>query len=113
MNDMSTNGASARRSARNSFFLMAPLHDAKGALLGKARVRNLSATGLMADFPRALTPGATVMVELRGIGDVQAQVSWSREGRIGLAFDAPVEPELALKSRATETQPRKLQSFAR
>ena len=97
----------ARSGPRDSLFLLTNLASAEGTPLGRARVRNLSATGLMADCERAVPAGVRVTFDLRGVGHVSGSVVWSREGRIGIAFDQEIDPQQARKrvsgggSRAT------------
>ncbi|KKW91003.1 PilZ domain-containing protein [Sphingobium chungbukense] len=85
----------ARSGPRDSLFLLTNLSSADGVPLGRARVRNLSATGLMADCERAVPEGIQVHFDLRGIGRVNGSVVWSREDRIGIAFDVEIDPQLA------------------
>ncbi|AJR25830.1 MULTISPECIES: PilZ domain-containing protein [Sphingobium] len=85
----------ARSGPRDSLFLLTNLSSADGVPLGRARVRNLSATGLMADCERAVPNGIRIRFDLRGIGQVHGSVVWSREDRIGIAFDVPIDPQLA------------------
>ncbi|APL94431.1 hypothetical protein Sj15T_04340 [Sphingobium sp. TA15] len=85
----------ARSGPRDSLFLLTNLSSADGAPLGRARVRNLSATGLMADCERAIPTGLRIRFDLRGIGQVNGSVIWSREDRIGIAFDEQIDPQLA------------------
>lgn len=87
----------ARTASRDSLFLLTSFSTADGAPLGKARVRNLSATGLMADCERAIPVGVRVVFELRGIGKMTGKVAWSRDDRIGLSFDEAIDPQLARK----------------
>ncbi len=94
--DISDRGP-ARAAPRDSLFLLTTLSTPEGAQLGKARVRNLSATGLMADCERAVPAGIQIICDLRGIGKVTGVVAWSREDKIGLAFDEPIDPQLARK----------------
>jgi len=85
----------ARSGPRDSLFLLTNLSSADGTPLGRARVRNLSATGLMADCERAVPAGIRIRFDLRGIGQVNGSVVWSREDRIGIAFDEAIDPQLA------------------
>ncbi|MBA4089563.1 PilZ domain-containing protein [Sphingobium sp. 3R8] len=94
--DISDRGP-ARAAPRDSLFLLTTLSTPEGAPLGKARVRNLSATGLMADCERAVPAGIHIVCDLRGVGKVTGMVAWSREEKIGLAFDEPIDPQLARK----------------
>ncbi|MBB3980486.1 hypothetical protein GGR44_000117 [Sphingobium fontiphilum] len=85
----------ARSAARDSLFLLTSIMSADGVDLGKARVRNLSATGLMADCERAIPADIAIVVELRGVGRVSGRIAWSREHKIGMAFDEVIDPQLA------------------
>jgi hypothetical protein len=87
----------ARSGPRDSLFLLTNLKSSEGTPLGRARVRNLSATGLMADCERPVPAGSVIMLELRGVGRVNGKVVWSREDKIGVAFDEEIDPQLARK----------------
>ncbi|WP_370172394.1 PilZ domain-containing protein [Sphingobium abikonense] len=87
----------ARSSPRDSLFLMASLFAADGRSLGRARIRNLSATGLMADCEMPLAAGQKVALDLRGVGRITGTIAWSRDSKIGLAFDEVIDPQLARK----------------
>jgi PilZ domain len=87
----------ARSGPRDSLFLLTNLKSGDGKPLGRARVRNLSATGLMADCERPIPAGTKVILELRGVGSVSGSIIWSREDKIGMAFDEEVDPQLARK----------------
>jgi len=83
-----------RGSARESMLLLSSLRaEAEpGAAPISIRVRNLSAGGLMAECNRRFARGERVEVELRGIGLVGGAVAWSRDGRVGIAFDREIDP---------------------
>ncbi|MEJ7933433.1 PilZ domain-containing protein [Sphingobium sp. AN558] len=87
----------ARSAPRDSLFLLTSLRTPEGAPLGKARIRNLSATGLMADCERAVPAGTSIILELRGIGEVKGVIAWARADKIGVAFDEDIDPQLARK----------------
>jgi len=94
----------ARSGPRDSLFLLTDLSLAEGGTpLGRARVRNLSATGLMADCERAVPAGVRVRFDLRGVGPVSGEVIWAREDRIGIAFDQQIDPQLARRRVSGET----------
>ncbi len=95
--DFTTDRGPARAAPRDSLFLLTSLTTLDGVNLGKARVRNLSANGLMADCERAVPAGIKIVLELRGIGRVTGFVAWSRDNKIGLAFDEAIDPQLARK----------------
>ncbi len=90
--------ASAKRGKdRDSLFLKAVLRFLSTGAQGEVRVRNLSAGGLMAEAPVRVTRGEKVELELRNIGWVSGHVAWIAEGRIGIAFDHPIDPKEARK----------------
>ncbi len=91
----------ARSGPRDSLFLLTNLATHEGTPLGRARVRNLSATGLMADCERLVPAGAEIVLELRGVGRVSGRVVWSKDGKIGIAFDHEIDPALARKPVAS------------
>ncbi|ARS27097.1 PilZ domain-containing protein [Sphingomonas sp. KC8] len=83
-----------RKEPRDSLFLQAAvtLGEAGPLLL---RVRNLSAGGMMVDCDQDCAKGDPVVAELRGIGRARGRIAWRASGRIGIAFDDPVDPLLA------------------
>lgn len=87
-------GAHRRSQPRDSMFLGATLRHRETDQAWPIRVRNISAGGLMADFAGTLQRGDRVEIELRVIGLVSATIAWEAHGRIGLAFDEPVDPLL-------------------
>ena len=91
--------AGRRSKARDSLFLMATIRKAGQAEREEipVRVRNLSEIGLMADYLDHAVPGEAVSVEVRGIGEVAGKVAWVEDRRIGITFDAEVDPMLARK----------------
>lgn len=86
-----------RTSNRDSLFLSATIRrvDDSRAEPISARVRNLSAIGLMADYHDVAVPGEPVIVTVRGIGSVAGKVAWTKKGRIGVNFDVEVDPLMA------------------
>ncbi|MDR7154883.1 hypothetical protein J2W40_001701 [Sphingobium xenophagum] len=103
----------ARTAPRDSLFLLTSFATPEGAPLGKARIRNLSATGLMADCERAIPADARVEFELRGVGKVSGVVAWSRDDKIGIAFDAPIDPQLARKPVSTGSSQQQMPDYLR
>lgn len=83
---------STREAKRDSLFLLTALCLPDGQEICKLRVRNLSAKGLMADCPAAVERGQNVTLDLRGIGPVSGAIIWSDGGRVGIAFDRPINP---------------------
>lgn len=114
MNDSSPNTfptlsvESAKRSKeRDSLFLVADLTVDGRPGTPQVRVRNLSPGGLMAEYPHPLDIGTAVRLELRGVGKVTGQVAWTAAGRIGVAFDSPIDPLQARKPVVTHKAPTK------
>jgi hypothetical protein len=86
-----------RHDSRDSLFLMADARIAGHPEVSQVRVRNLSAGGLMAEFPGGLAQGTAVEVDVRGIGWCTGRIAWSAAGRVGVAFDMVIDPMLARK----------------
>ena len=85
------------RAKRDSLFLLAEVIRETGEPMGKAKIRNLSATGLMGDCDFAFLIDDRLVFDLRGIGPVGGRVAWSNGMRIGVAFDRAIDPQLARK----------------
>ena len=85
------------RAKRDSLFLLAEVIRETGEPMGKAKVRNLSATGLMGDCDFASALGDRLVFDLRGIGATGGQVVWAKDMRIGVAFDREIDPQAARK----------------
>lgn len=86
-----------RESVRDSLFILANIAAVDGGLAFVGRVRNLSAGGMMVEAPA--TPGINDRfgIDLRGVGHITGRVAWARDGKIGFAFDNPIDPRLARK----------------
>lgn len=112
-NQENTARGPARSGPRDSLFLLTNLTSIDGTPLGRARVRNLSATGLMADCERVVPSGIRVKFDLRGVGQVLGSVVWSRDDRIGIAFDEEIDPQLARKPVSGSDTPARLPDYLR
>ena len=86
-----------RGNGRDSLFLKAILRFNSTGDEGEVRIRNLSAGGLMAEAPVRVSRGEKVEVNLRTIGWISGSVAWVTEGRLGIAFDHPIDPMSARK----------------
>jgi len=86
---------SSRNAARDSLFLSTELRVPGVAHPLTTRVRNLSEGGMMVEGHPALAEGVRICANLRGIGQTEGYVAWSLAGRAGIAFDKPVDPQLA------------------
>lgn len=100
----SDDAATQRNNSRDSLFLVAKL-TVTGLPAEQVRVRNLSAGGLMAEYPSPIEPGTTVLIDLRGIGEIRGRIAWATDGRIGIAFDNPIDPLKARKPVGTRNSP--------
>lgn len=62
------------------------------------RIRNLSSTGLMADSKVEYDLGACVEIGLKGIGLIEGEIIWVRDGRMGITFREPIDPKRARRT---------------
>jgi len=79
------------------------------------RIRNLSSTGLMADSKVEYDLGASVEIGLRGIGLIDGEIVWVRDGRMGITFRETIDPKRARRtiSGPPDEQLRKLVDLGR
>lgn len=92
---------SQRRDQRDSLFVLARIKPEGQAGEGvSVRVRNVSSGGLMADAPDDYRPGMRIEVSLDNIGEIAGSVAWAEAGRIGVAFDHPIDKSRARKTRS-------------
>lgn len=92
---------SQRRDPRDSLFVLARIKPEGQAGEGvSVRVRNVSAGGLMADAADDYRPGMRLEISLDGVGDVAGSVAWAEAGRIGVAFDHPIDKTRARKTKS-------------
>jgi len=66
----------------------------------QVRIRNLSDRGLMAEPGYPVPAGTKATLVLPGIGDVTGRVAWYAEGRIGVALDDVIDPEVVQRAVA-------------
>jgi hypothetical protein len=95
-----------RGDPRDSMLLQATM-EIDGGPPVPLRVRNLSAGGLMGEGGPKLSIGQPVSVELRNVGLVKGKIAWTEQARFGIAFDTPIDPQLARKpviGRAADTR---------
>lgn len=97
---------SARGAERLNFFLSATV-SCGGQTDMVARVRNLSAGGMMIQFVNDpdtdLEVGDAVTAEMRNIGRIKGEIAWSEAGRYGVRFLRNLDPELARKPNVSGT----------
>lgn len=84
-----------RNVERDSLFLIAELAFECGAEPVRAKVRNLSAGGMMLEADVRVKRGQRVAVDLRNIGPVAGEVVWVRTPKFGVAFEEEIDPKLA------------------
>ncbi|WCT74376.1 PilZ domain-containing protein [Sphingomonas naphthae] len=90
-------GAALRAEARDSIFVMATI-GRPGEDKVAAKVRDVSAGGLMADCAASYSKGEHLEVDLRGVGMVAGVVAWVEPGgRIGMAFDRRIDATMVRK----------------
>ena len=83
--------------ARDSLLLKAEMKLTEQGKIFEARVRNLSAGGMMAEGGVRVERGEAVEVNLRNVGWVTGKVAWVTENRFGVAFDHAVDPKIVRK----------------
>ena len=89
--------AAKRGMNRDSLLLKAILRFPNGTDERVVRIRNLSAGGLMAEVPIKVSRGERVEINLHSIGWVTGHIAWVTDGRVGIAFDHPINPKDARK----------------
>ena len=92
---------SGRTRKRDSLFLSARLTLAGKPATHEVRVRNLSEGGLMAEYDAIVEADTAVTLEMRGLGEMTGRVAWCAHGRLGIAFDHPIDPSRARKPVGT------------
>lgn len=85
--------ALSRSADRDSLFMQARIVLAGQSEPLVVRVRNLSAGGMLAEGKVRVSDGAAVEVELQNVGPVDGRVVWVGDGKFGIAFDQPVNPQ--------------------
>ena len=91
---------SARGADRDSLFMLSDISVAGWPAPVSARVRNLSAGGMLVELPRQITQGLAVRATLPNIGEVAGRCVWSGEGRYGVAFDHAIDPKAVRRRSA-------------
>ena len=84
-----------RQLSRDSLFLMAELRLPGEDVLGRVKVRNLSAGGMMAEGPVKAVRGTLVEVNIRNVGWVEGAIAWVQGDRCGIAFSEDIDPMVA------------------
>ena len=90
-----------RQLSRDSLFLMAELRLPGDTArlgqeaLGRVKVRNLSAGGMMAEGTIKAVRGTLVEVNIRNLGWVEGAIAWVQGDRCGIAFSEDIDPMIA------------------
>ena len=82
-----------RQANRNAMFLMAEIGASGSDAMLRAKVRNLSNGGMMAEGKLDLSRGQNVRVNLRNIAPVDGVVAWVQGERVGISFADKIDPE--------------------
>ena len=82
-----------RQANRNAMFLMADIRTTGGDDAVRAKVRNLSDGGMMAEGKLGLARGDEVRVELRNIDPVSGTVAWVQGERVGISFASTIDAD--------------------
>ncbi len=59
----------------------------------EVRLLDLSQDGFRAACEAMVLPGSAIWIDVPGIGEVEAQVSWRRRGELGARFIVPIDLE--------------------
>ena len=85
-------GLETRSTARDSLFLLADLMVDTDKTRHRVKIRNLSASGLMAEGDVPVVRGNRVQIDVRNAGLVWGAVAWREGSRFGIAFEEPIDP---------------------
>lgn len=96
--------ALSRGADRDSLFMQAGLILPGSPDPVVVRVRNLSPGGMLAEAGVQVAQGTAVAVELRNVGSVSGRVIWAGEGKFGIAFDHPVDPQAVRRQVVSESE---------
>lgn len=103
--DDTTHAAADQRQAPRSNLLLSSVCRWPARQLDeRVRIRNVSATGLMAEGTLGATMGEQVVLELRNIGAIKGMVAWVQGNRFGVAFAQPIDPALTRSPAEIDSQ---------
>jgi len=91
------------RAPRQSVYLAVTVVEKLTGKSFEARVRNLSATGALLQFPGADRLSGEISVTFRGVADMNANVVRADGRHVGIRFDGQIEPIASHKSIFSET----------
>lgn len=96
---MTDEADSGKRQARRDSLCLSAQLSVAGAQTVVARIRNLSAGGMLVDLDvsagAGVREGDPVEGQLRGVGAFSGMVAWTAPGQAGIAFDEQIDPKLA------------------
>ncbi len=95
--------ALSRGDDRDSLFMQASLLIPGRSSAVVVRVRNLSAGGMLAESAVPVAEGGSVEIELNNVGRVAGRIVWAGEGKFGIAFDRPVNPQAVRRQVVQES----------
>jgi hypothetical protein len=98
------NGKSSRGDERNSTLLVAELRIGEAAAR-KVLLRNVSATGLMAEMDAAPAQGEIVRITVGQLDRVPGVVMWRVEKRFGVRFETPIDPAAVKRPMTSSPRP--------
>lgn len=73
--------------------------DALGRTLA-VRIVNISAGGLMAVIPSGVEVSGDIVIEVRHLPRLTGRIAWCRDGKVGVQFDAKIDPQAVIAERA-------------
>lgn len=103
-----TDDEAQRRDTRDSLFVLAGIRPEGRDAFERVRVRNVSSGGLMAETRETYAACDRIELLLEGLGTVAGSVAWAEAGRIGVAFDHPIDKSRARKPATAAQTDREL-----
>lgn len=95
-----------RTQLRRHLYLLEQMRIGTDPVALRVRVRDVSATGLMAECDLPLAVGEQVTITLRRCDPVTGRIAWVSGSRFGVSFDAAIDPAVAQREiRLEQTQP--------
>ena len=83
------------REHRYSVLLSGSIRKANAGNRMPIKIRNISSSGLMCECAYPPRIDDVVEIELPRLGHVSGHIRWGAKGRLGIAFDGPIDPTLA------------------
>ncbi|MBA2934967.1 PilZ domain-containing protein [Sphingomonas sp. CGMCC 1.13654] len=83
------------REHRYSVLLTGSIRKANAGNRMPIKIRNISSGGMMCECAYPPRVDDLVEIELPRLGHVAGHIRWGAKGRLGIAFDGPIDPTLA------------------